>query len=665
MMEGGKQWLQAATLAALGAVAQPALAQEVPEDAAIIGVANLDPAELAKHRVTLVGKLRDYDEGNELVSEHLVTGSLGTPYALDDSRGVVFINFNSFGERRCIPVKSFVDVGDGYWYVYLDEIDQTHIRPGSCEENLSKAPVAVRLLNHEENEWINPNNLPDEALLAMNVVVEGEISPGITFSRESAIPTRRATESGTVFWEVNREDGVHCIATDQLESTVDANKWMIVDSNFYTHNDCDWLVTNFPDNIYADIADIDENKSENLGERTQNTSNLADNISLSAHFGSYFEEYDIETKGVNPDFRFELLFPLARSQWKIGATTQVLIPVGEMDRSGVGQTGMVIGRAVTVPRLGKELDLSFQGGYSRDYNPILNAFYVRVEGSMVLVDINAINGALVANVSLSHDFIGNGWLLAGDTGLSSGFGLGIQVYPVSYLDLERSPRPVNEVTPFELHTEVEGQQEVTGGHLVERTERYNRAAYKEVPNLDFDMTSDRSEQTSEVAELIRLESEVRKYLEESPMNNKALSRASFAALDHAEENNFQPSVDVYLAGFYSARNVGDMLLAYEFVKKIVDLGYSPEDAPNEWIDTLKDIEAHYGWVDLSGTELRMLTAPFEPVPRNSISRAAEICEIEGGFQGLLPTTVPMTLDGVSVTPEPLLTGHDLVLRVRP
>ena len=168
-----------------------------------------------------------------------------------------------------------------------------------------------------------------------------------------------------------------------------------------------------------------------------------------------------------------------------------------------------------------------------------------------------------------------------------------------------------------------------------------------------------------MAELIRLESEVRKYLEESPMNNKALSRASFAALDHAEENNFQPSVDVYLAGFYSARNVGDMLLAYEFVKKIVDLGYSPEDAPNEWIDTLKDIEAHYGWVDLSGTELRMLTAPFEPVPRNSISRAAEICEIEGGFQGLLPTTVPMTLDGVSVTPEPLLTGHDLVLRVRP
>ncbi|MFT7184037.1 MAG: hypothetical protein ACI9QC_000363 [Oceanicoccus sp.] len=519
-----------------------------------------------------------------------------------------------------------------------------------------------------EPSTLDVTELSDDELLETSVKISGIFSSeeegrdgydphifygvgGVPYFRTSK--ARGGETHKTIYYEARDETAVVCIGVSYLNQDIDGS-WTIDSSNhkISAPYPCSEFPDRFPTAVFHPIVASVPN-AQYTTEPSQTP--WSDGISLSANVGPYVEEYDMYTKGVNPDFRLESLVPLGDSQWGLGVTSQLLVPVGDMERSGLGRSGLVVAREFEVPRLEKGLTVSAQAGYSRDYNPLLNSPYVLLGGSMEVLPIDAINGSLVTNLYVSHDFIGNGWFLAGDPGLSAGAGVGLLVYPAAYFDRDQAPRVEEVEAMIAVIPEDTGQEEDTGEigidgvEIVERSKGFDRKAHEGIPEFNYEHGVSQTVNKPEVeAEMIRLLDGISQYLRNN--NYIGAYRSFVMAAELSEKSGESLTADLLGFGYFAGIQEGKGVLAYECLKKLEPV---PETT---WRTVLADFEKRFGWVHLSGKSLELSgMTPFEADSRAQIEEVQEILAEEGEYHGLLPA-LEYTLDGVTFTPESIDDG---------
>jgi|GEM_PF-3777189 len=306
-------------------------------------------------------------------------------------------------------------------------------KPSWIPRALLMAPLALSTPALGQ-DTVPVSEFTDRELLDDRVMVRGEVRgvPGLFVDVPDLEPVAKHGQD-FVYFDAIAEDGVTpiCFGVDHLLPISDG-VWRLdlETARISSANvDCVTMLTE-AGQAYDPVL---------VEEDLPSQPSWAKDFQLGFLLGPYTESYDIYTPGVNPDFRFTAGMPLGYSPWMIGGTTNFYMPVAEMERSGLGRVGGIVGREFKFPVADMNLFLSAQAGWSKDYNPLLDAPYAGVGATVNLADFDAIHTSLVADFLVTHDFINNGWFLAGDLGLAYTASVGLTVKPAMFLP-ERDER---------------------------------------------------------------------------------------------------------------------------------------------------------------------------------------------------------------------------------
>ena len=515
------------------------------------------------------------------------------------------------------------------------------------------SPVEAGETQKVELSGISDNDLHDDLVLARGEVRGYE---GLFVDDPDATPVAKHESPGDkfVYFDVLAEDGVStvCLGVDHLLKESEGI-WSIDTSTARINapnEKCRDMLDAIPQ-AYEDVVDTPELVS------LSSLSNWKDGIEVGFMMGPYMEEYDMYTRGINPDFRFIGYLPLGGSPWKLGATTNFYAAVDEMERKGLGRIGGSVAREFTFPKTENKLTLSVQGGWSKDYNPLLNAPYAGFAATLELARFDALNASLVSDVLVVHEFIGNEQLELAYTG-----SLGVVVHPGQFIDNDRE-RPVRTkpeaVIAFEPDEDDEAAE--TNVSLVNPSKSYWKKVYVEwYKGLDLDYELSQNPNTTQVAETLRLTGEIDKYLKKN--NFEAAYRISLTLHELIYRENIELDQYAYKGMAFAARGVGDIAATYRLIKKAyeVDMKDGVEDDQDlkPWYE---HIERSFAWVELEG-ELLEGPIPFAPDARSVLDQVNETFEEGEVYYGLFPVTQsPMTVDGQPFALSPISEGGQVTV----